>query len=151
MSALTVTQMLEPYGPATAIFLTDAQVEALGGGRRAAVAVRIGDRTARLRVAVMGGANCIGLSKAARADLGVDIGDEVTATVTLDDAPREIDLPPELAETLAADPVAGQAYEQLSFTHRKEFATWVAGAKQEATRRRRAAQAIDMLHDGRTR
>lgn len=113
--------------------------------------VEIGDRSARLRLAVMGGLNCIGLSKAARADLGVDIGDEVTATISLDDAPREVELPPELAAAFADEPGLRTAYEGLAFTHRKEFAVWVGEAKQAATRERRVAQTLEMLREGRTR
>lgn len=148
---LTLTQVLEPYGPATALVLTDEEVERRGGGKRAAVRVTIGGRSARLRLAVMGGTNVVGLSKASRAELGVEIGDEVTARIGLDDAPREVEVPAELAEVLDGDSEAAAAYARLSFSHRKEFATWVGGAKQAATRTRRAATAVEMLHEGRTR
>ena len=79
---IEVHTILEPQGPATAIELTDAQVEELGGGKRAPVTVTIGSKTARLRLAVMGGKNLIGLSKAARKDLAVEIGDAVVARVS---------------------------------------------------------------------
>lgn len=78
---LHVRTTLPANGPATAIELTEAQVDELGGGKRAAVVVRIGDREARLRLGVMGGKNLIGLSKAARAELGVEIGDTVQASI----------------------------------------------------------------------
>ncbi len=149
--ALILDATLEPFGPAGALVLTDEQVEGLGGGKRAAVRVTIGDRSARLRLAVMGGANVIGLSKAARAELGVQIGDRVSATVELDDAPREVSLPEELTRVLADDPAAAAAYQALAYTHRKEFAVWVGEAKREETRRRRAGQAVEMLREGRTR
>ncbi len=142
---------IEPFGPAGALVLTDQQVEAIGGGKRAPVQVSIDDRSQRLRVAVMGGRNVIGLSKAARAALAVEIGDRVTATVRLDQAPREVPVPPALAEALAADSAAAAAYEALAFTHRREFAEWVAQAKRDQTRARRVAQALDMLRAGRTR
>ena len=57
----------QPFGPAAAFALTDHQVDAIGGGKRAAVRVTVANRSARLRLAVMGGENVIGLSKAARA------------------------------------------------------------------------------------
>lgn len=151
MTSLTLTTALEPQGPAAAIVLTDDQVAELGGGRRAAVRVTIGDRTARLRLATMGGQNLIGLSKAARAELGVDIGDELTATIELDETPREVDVPPDLAAALAADPVAAQGFDGLAYSHRKEYAVWVADAKREETRQRRVAQAIERLREGRPR
>ena len=61
---LQIHAALVPFGPATAIELTDQQVDELGGGKRAPVVVSIGDRSARLRLAVMNGKNLIGLSKA---------------------------------------------------------------------------------------
>ncbi len=148
---LTVQQRLDPFGPAAAIVLSDDEVAALGGGKRAAVRVTIDGRSARLRLAVMGGQNVIGLSKAARAELGVETGAEVTAQIALDEAPREVDVPEELAAALAADPEAGAAYQRLAFTHRKEYAVWVAEAKRPQTRTRRVEQALAMLKDGRTR
>jgi uncharacterized protein YdeI (YjbR/CyaY-like superfamily) len=39
----------------------------------------------------------------------------------------------------------------MAFTHRKEYARWVAEAKQEETRRRRVQQALEMLRAGKTR
>lgn len=147
MGDLTITTTLEPFGPATAIILTDDQVAALG----APVRVTIDGHSARLRLAVMGGQNCVGISKANRAELGVDIGDTVTALIEVDDTPREVEVPAALAEALAADPVAAQAFEKLAFTHRKEYAVWVAEAKREETRERRVGQALEMLKAGKTR
>lgn len=151
MGTLALTRRLEPFGPAAALILTDDEVAGLGGGKRAALRVTIGDRSARLRLAVMGGQNCIGLSKAARADLGVAIGDTVSAHIELDTVPREVELPAVLAEALETDPEAKRAFDALAFTHRKEYATWVAEAKRAETRDRRVAQALELLREGRTR
>lgn len=137
--------VLEPFGPATAIVLTDAQVAELGGGKRAAVIVGIGDRTARVRLAVMDGRNVIGLSKATRAQLGVDLGDQVDATVELDTEKREVDVPADLEAALAAQPAARAAFDALSFSRRKELARGVAEAKRPDTRERRIATAIEEL------
>lgn len=117
----------------------------LGGPRNPPVVVTIGDRSARLRVARMGGRNALGLSKAARADLAVEAGDEVDAVIALDQAERTVDVPPALAAALDADPAARAAWDRLSYTHRKEHARAIADAKQEATRERRVAKALAML------
>lgn len=98
---MKLKQKLAPRGPATALVLTDAQVEELGGGKRAAVVVTIGRNTARLRLAVMGNQNLIGISKANREALGVEIGDTVTATVELDGGARTVELPDDAAKALA--------------------------------------------------
>jgi uncharacterized protein YdeI (YjbR/CyaY-like superfamily) len=38
----------------------------------------------------------------------------------------------------------------MAFTHRKEYARWVAEAKREETRQRRAQQALEMIRAGET-
>lgn len=146
--AIHLSTVLTPHGPACAIELDEAQVAALGGGKRAPVTVTIKGRTARLRLAVMGGRYLIGLSKAARAELDVEIGAEVDVIVDLDTAPREVEVPADLAAAIAADPGATARWEKLAFTHRKEFAQWIADAKRPQTRARRLEQAIGMLREG---
>lgn len=145
MGELRIRTTIKAFGPAAAIFLDDAQVTELGGPRNPPVVVTIGDRSARLRVARMGGRNALGLSKAARADLAVEAGDEVDAVIALDQAERTVDVPPALAAALDADPAARAAWDRLSYTHRKEHARAIADAKQEATRERRVAKALAML------
>ena len=140
----------QPFGPAAAFVLTDHQVDVIGGGKRAAVRVTVANRSARLRLAVMGGENVIGLSKAARADLGIEIGDDVDVRIDRDDAPRHVDVPAELTAAWAEHPDVVAAFQKLSYTHQREYAEWVGSAKQQATRDRRAAKAVEMLTDGRT-
>lgn len=139
---LQIQTVLEPFGPATAIELTDEQVTQLGGGKRAAVVVGIGGRTARVRLGVMDGRNLIGLSKAVRAQLGVEIGDEVDATIDLDTGERVVDVPDDLAAALDAAGVRG-AFDALTYTRRKELARGVAEAKRPDTRERRVAAAVE--------
>ncbi|WP_374312146.1 YdeI/OmpD-associated family protein [Microbacterium sp.] len=141
---LHIRTVLVPFGPATAIELTDEQVAELGGGKRAAVVVGIGERSARLRLGVMDGRNLIGISKANRAQLGVDLGDEVEATVALDQQEREVDVPEQLAAALDAAG-ARAAFEALTYTRRKELARGVAEAKKTETRERRIAAVVDDL------
>ena len=140
---LHVRTTLPAHGPATAIELTDAQVDELGGAL-AAVRVRIGDHEARLRLGVMGGKNLVGLSKAARAELGVEIGDTVDAEIELDADDRVIEVPTDLASALD---VAGAraAFDALSPSRRKEFVRGIVEAKQPATRERRVQAAVDTV------
>ena len=142
---LTLTTTLEPFGPACAIFLTDEQVAGLGPTRTPPVLVTIGGTTARLRVARMGGQSCIGLSKAVRAQLGVEIGDVVEATIAPDSAERTVEVPPELAEALDAEPGARAAFDALSYTRRKELARAVTDARRPETRQRRIDAALAEL------
>ena len=124
------------------MLLTDAQVAALGSVKNPPVTLTIGGVTVRLRVARMGGENCIGLSKAARATLGVEVGAKVDVVVALDVAERTVELPPELAAALAADPRASAAFDGWPYTRRKEAARTIAEAKAEATRERRLAKIL---------
>jgi uncharacterized protein YdeI (YjbR/CyaY-like superfamily) len=99
----------------------------------------------------MGGENLLGFSKKLRADLGLEIGEVVDVVIVVDAAPREVDLPPALAAAFVADPAAKAAFEALAPSHRKEVARWIEEAKHEATTRSRVEQALQMLHEGRTR
>lgn len=142
MSELRLHTVLEPMGPAGAIVLDDEQVAALSDAKAFPVVVTIGDRTARLRLARMGGKNLIGFSKAARAELGVELRDEFDVIIALDADERTVDVPDVLAAALDADPVARAAFDGLTYTRRKEIARSIAEAKQDATRQRRLEKAL---------
>ena len=103
------------------------------------------DVAARVRLAVMGGVNVIGLSKANRALLGVEIGQVVEAEVALDEAPRTVAVPPDLAAALASEPDLAARFEGLAFTHRREYVGWVEQAKRADTRQRRVAGTLERL------
>jgi hypothetical protein len=117
------------------------------GRARAPVRVTINGFTFRTTVAVYGGVPLIGLNKENRAGAGVDADDRVAIEVELDTEPREVELPPELAKALAADPELREFYDDLSYTHRREYAEWIAEAKRAETRERRAARAVELLRD----
>ena len=51
----------------------------------------------------------------------------------------------------AADPEASASFEGMAFTHRKEYARWVAEAKRDQTQQRRVQQAVEMIRAGQTR
>lgn len=144
MSELRIRTTLDPMGPAGAIVLSDAQLAELSTAKAFPVVVTVGEKTARLRLARMGGKNLIGFSKANRAAIGVELGDEFDAVIAADTAERKVEVPEALAAALAEAGLTG-AFEALSFTRRKELAGSVADAKQESTRERRIAKALDEL------
>lgn len=145
MTELIVHTALAPRGPAAAIVLTDEQVASLGAGKAFPVVVTVGGRSVRLRLGRMGGENLIGFSKAARAEAGVEIGQEVDATIAVDADERTVEIPPALAEALGADAAARASFEALAYSRRKEIARSIAEAKQEATRARRLEKALAEL------
>jgi hypothetical protein len=152
MGSITMTAELQPRGPAAAFVLTEEQVAAVGeGAKRFPAATTINGHRLRTTVTRMKGEFLFGLSRAAREAASLTPGDTVTFTLELDDAPREVEVPPALQAALAGDPPARAAYDGLAFSHRKEFARWVGEAKRDETRERRVAETLQMLRDGRTR
>jgi len=91
-----------------------------------------------------------GLNRAARERAGLTPGDTVTFTLELDTEPRTADVPEALTDALARDGQAKARFDALAYTHRKEFARWVAEAKREPTRDKRVAQTLEMLRAGQT-
>lgn len=152
MGVIRFRARLQPRGPAAAIVLDDGQVAAVGAGaKRFPVVATVNGYTWRTSVARMGGESLLGLNREVREGAGVQAGDEVDVTIEFDEAPREVELPEELVAALAADPQASASFERMAFTHRKEYARWIADAKREETRQRRVQQAVDMIRAGRSR
>jgi hypothetical protein len=89
------------------------------------------------------------VNKAMRAGARVQSGDLVIVEMERDDGPREIAIPPELSRALDADAAVRARYDELSYSHRKEYADWIASAKQPETRARRAGKAVAALLEGR--
>lgn len=59
--------------------------------------------------------------------------------------------PPAFAAALKKDRKAQAAFEALSPSHRREYIEWIADAKQDATRERRIATALEWLAEGKSR
>lgn len=122
--------------------------KALWGEARPPVAGTVDGVPFRSRLAVYGGVTVLGLTNAFRREAGIAQGDVVEVVIDRDDAPREVEVPPELAAALAGDGEARAAFDALSFTHRREYAQWVGEAKRPETRERRAAQTLAKLRSG---
>jgi len=152
IGSLTITAALQPRGPAAAFVLDDEQVAVVGeGAKRFPARTTINGATLRTTVTRMGGEYLFGLSRAAREQAGLTAGDTVTFTLELDTEPRAVDVPEALTHALERDAPAKAKFDALAYTHRKEFARWVAEAKREQTRDKRVAQTLEMLRAGRTR
>ena len=125
-------------------------VRAVFGRARPPVKVTIRGHTWRSTVAVYDGRYYLVVNRAAKAATGVDLGDVVDVTLALDDEPREVTVPHDLAAALEGDSAAQATFERLSFSHRKEYADWIGEAKRAETRSRRIEKAVAMLREGRT-
>jgi hypothetical protein len=118
------------------------------GRVRAPVRVTVRGHTFRTTTMRYGEIDYVGLNRETRDAAGVSAGNEVSIDIELDLEQREVDIPPELASALGHDAAARQAFDGLSYTHRKEYARWIIEAKREDTRARRLAQAVEMLRTG---
>lgn len=149
-SPLSVTFTAELFlagKTATAMVLPDEVVEALGRGKRPPVVVRLPGHSYRSTVSVMGGRFMLPVAAEHREAAGLSAGDRVEVTLTLDEAPRTVDVPIDLAEALAAAGLT-EAFEAMSYSHRKEHVRAVEDAKKPETRARRVAKAVDMIAAG---
>ena len=115
------------------------------GSRREPVRGSVNGVPYRSRLAVYGGYNYLGFTAAIRKQAGIELGDLLEIEIEADPAPRTVTLPPALASALGQDAEARAAFDQLAFTHRREYATWVAEAKREQTRERRVAQVLQRI------
>ena len=130
---------------ATGMEVPAAVVEALAAGKKPAVRVTVGGHTYRSTIATMGGRFLLPLSAENRTAAGVAAGDQVEVDVELDDAPRVVEVPADLAEALDAHPAARRRFDALSYSHQRRHVLAVEGAKAEATRQRRVASAVATL------
>jgi hypothetical protein len=133
---------------ATGIEVPEEIVAGLGQGQRPPVVVRIGGHSYRTTVARMQGRFLIPLSAENRTAAGVTAGQQVDVDLEPDAAPREVEIPADLAEAIAADQAAQAWFESLSFTHRKEWVRWVTDAKKAETRATRITRTVESLREG---
>jgi hypothetical protein len=136
-------------GGGAAFGLPARAAAALGERKRPPVTVTIRGYTFRTTVAVYGGQPMIGVNKRHRAAAGVDVGDTFYVSVALDDEPRVVEVPTDLAQALADD-AARAAFDKLSYTHRREYVEWIAEAKRPATRVRRVAETVQRVRVGKS-
>jgi Bacteriocin-protection, YdeI or OmpD-Associated/Domain of unknown function (DUF1905) len=118
------------------------------GRARAPVRGTVDGTDFRTTVAVYGDRYYVGFNKELRDRAGIAIGDEVDVALELDREPRTVEVPPQLAAALEKDSEARAAFDGLSYTHRNEYARWIAEAKRDETRDRRVEKAVAMLRDG---
>lgn len=130
--------------------LPASAIAELGGAKRVRVRGTLNDVAFSSNTMPMGsGRVCLGVHKATRLAAGVAFGDEVAVSMVIDDTPRVVELPSELREALDTDPAAAAAFDALAFTHRREYATWIAEAKRPETRVRRVTEILERLRQSR--
>ncbi|MFD0000352.1 YdeI/OmpD-associated family protein [Nocardia sp. NPDC127526] len=138
---------VEPPEPMRGLEVPPEVVAALGEGARPPVTITINGHSWKSRVALMRGRYLLGLSNANRQAAGVAIGDEVEVELELDTQPRVIVEPPDFTRALDADPAARAAYDNLSYSRKREHVHAIESAKKPDTRQRRIEKAIATLRN----
>jgi Bacteriocin-protection, YdeI or OmpD-Associated/Domain of unknown function (DUF1905) len=138
--------VLEPFGQAGAVTLPfDPKAE--WGKVRAPVRGRIDGHPFTTTVARYGGADYLAFRREVREAAGVELGETVAIEVELDTSERVVAVPEDLAVALA-DARLRDAFDRLSYTHQKEYVTWVEEAKREQTRKTRIGRSVELLKHG---
>jgi hypothetical protein len=135
-------------GNNTGIEVPTEVVEGLGGGKKPAVIVTVGDYGYRSSIAVMGGKFLIPLSAERRAESGIKGGDAVEVELALDTQPREVVVPEDLSVALAGDAAAKAFFETLSYSNRLRHVLSITDAKTPETRAKRIDKAVEALRSG---
>jgi len=130
-----------------ALIEVPGDVREVFGKARPPVVAKLGKYAFRTTVMVYGGKSYIGARKSHREAGKLEPGKTIDVVIELDDAPRTVTPPKELAAAMKKDAKARAAWDALSFTHQREHAEAIEGAKKPETRAARVAKTIAMLKE----
>jgi len=148
MARARFTARLRPSGRGVGGHLVDVPdevVAALGGRGRIPVQASFNGIPYRGSIVRMGGVMMLGVTKAIMAEAGAGPGEVLDVVVENDEAPREVEVPPELTKALKRNRAARAVWDGLSFSHRREYVGYIVEAKKEETRARRVERTIQAL------
>lgn len=123
-------------------------VEEVFGAKRVKVKARFDGVEYRGSIVRMGGCYWIGLTQELRKTIAKNPGDSVQVEIEKDEDERVVELPPDFAQVLKKSQPARSFFEQLSYTHQKDYVQWINSAKRPATRTARIEKALSMLQAG---
>ncbi|RLK59344.1 YdeI/OmpD-associated family protein [Actinokineospora cianjurensis] len=129
---------------ATGLRVPEEVVAALSTKKRLPVKITVGGHSYRTTVGPYGDGYFVPLSAENRKAAGVAAGDAVTVDIEVDDEPRVVEVPEDLAAALAA--AGGRAaFDKLSYSHQRAHVLSVTDAKTDATRQRRVEKVVTAL------
>ncbi len=97
----------------------------------------------------MGGAcHVLGILKEIREKIGKSFGEEIEVVLEEDTEPRIVTIPHDLQKGLESHPEALAFFNQLSYSHQKEYVQWIEDAKRDQTRLGRINQVVELLSHG---
>jgi len=93
----------------------------------------------------------ISISAAVRQATGLRGGDPIRVTLTVAEAPAEVNVPADFAAALAADQRAGAFFGKLSNSMQRYHVDNINAARSAETRQRRIGKAVALFRDGKQR
>ena len=119
-------------------------VEEIFGAKRVPVKVRINGAEHRSTIIRMGGKYVLGVPKVFRQATGIKAGEKISVELQKDLAERTVEIPDDLIKVLKENNLL-DAFNKMSYTHRKEYVNSIVEAKKEETRIRRIEKACQMI------
>jgi hypothetical protein len=117
-------------------------------GRRGAVNVIFGANGVRFRRTAKPdghGGHFVLFNALMRERSGIEPGDRFDAAIERDTAPRAVEVPRDLQQSLRDDPAAGRAFKAMPPSHRRGYIEFIKEATRQETRVRRIQQALRMM------
>jgi hypothetical protein len=143
------TGVIQNAGGGGAFVEVPFDVEKAFGSKRPKIKANIDGAPYRGTLVRMGSERHILLIlKSIREQTGKTFGDDVHLTVEADTTPRVVDIPDELKRVFKTEKDAKAFFEKLSYTHQKEYVTWINDAKKQETREARVIKTIELLKKG---
>jgi hypothetical protein len=115
------------------------------GKIRVPVKVTLNGFTFRSTIAAMGGPPCIPLRRSNREAAGLEGTETLMVRLDVDNEPRVVAPPSDLVRALKASPSQWKRWEELSYSHQREFVDAIAAAKKPETRARRIGRAVEEI------
>ena len=142
----TFVAVIQNPGGGGAFVEVPFDVEAAFGSKRPKVKAMIEGIPYRGTLTRMGtDCHVLGIRKEIREQIGKTFGNEVTIMLELDTEPRVVEIPDQLQKAFKAEKEAKARFEELSYTHQKEYVSWINEARKEETRQSRIVKTIAAL------
>lgn len=132
------------FGNHAAIEIPDQQLAILGGNKRAPLKVTVNKYTYQSTATAMDGKCLVVFPTKDREASGAKAGDHVIVTLELDAGYRQVEIPVELRDALTRADLS-EAFHDLTYSKRKEYARQVCDAKADDTKQRRISRIIEEL------
>lgn len=144
-STQTFTANLQPVSKTTSKIIIPFDVEKVFGLAHPPIAGTINDYPYRTTASRLSGVYLMVVNNEMRQGANAQPGDEVTVTMKVDDQPRVVEIPEDLAAAFKVRTAAASLFEALSFSHKNEYIAWLDEAKTEQTRAARVKKAVEMI------